>query len=198
MFSLLFSEPNNISELPRPRVTTPPLVLSRIHIVDPWQGPKPIKQSTSTRSARENALTSLVQRRSGDNMRVEHANIERRHCQISIGDERVYGTIDRRITRIGFQVGLDRVTGGAVAESQRRVRHVQLCRPRDISRAPRSCRRDVAVVRSDWPARSLPGEPYLPARPGKRGRAVTRDARAAIPANRSSVQARATGDNGAV
>lgn len=108
-------------------------------------------------------LTSLIQRRPRNNMRVQHGDIKRRNMQIPIHDRDEHGAVHRRIALIRRDIGLHRAaahrraacrvsagsssrgsvvsTAAAAAaarpeDRQRGVRDVQLRDPRDKLRLP--------------------------------------------------------------
>ncbi len=136
-------------------------------------------------------LTSLVHAKR-NNVRVDHAKVERREEHISVRQSNEARTVDDGST-IGVDRGvrLVRVPGVGARDDQGSVGHVELSNPRDEGRlaGDTALGRDVAVVGSDGLAGSVPLEEDLLAGEGEGLRAVVADGGAAAVAGLVQVDA---------
>lgn len=130
-------------------------------------------------SLQTNCSTRLVQSQR-DNVRVDHAQIERREEEIRVGQRDEHGAVDSWVALVDLASRLVRVPSILARAHQRRVREVQLRHPGDELRGARRRRGHVRVVGSDGLPGRIPGEVYLAAGEGQGLGAVARDGRAAV------------------
>lgn len=108
-------------------------------------------------------------------MRIDRRKIKRRDKQILVGHGNKHRSIHGWVTLVCRDIGLQGLPGARARHLQRRVRDIQLRRPKHPLWIAGLRARRVAVVRADSVAGHLPGKMDFPAGPGERGGAVMRD-----------------------
>ena len=125
-------------------------------------------------------LTSLVQSRTSNHVRVNIAKVERRQERVIIRDSNEHSPVDSRVALVSRHIRLDSLSVAGVGDLQRGVSNVKLVGPHNPLGVAGGGGGGVAVVRADCFTGLLPGEVDLATGPGERHGAVVRDSRAAV------------------
>lgn len=140
-------------------------------------------------------LTSLENTKSND-VRVDHAQVERREVRIGIRESDEHRVVhDGSTTLVNLTGGLVGKTFVGASNGQVSVGHVQLVDPSDVLRLTGLGVGNVAVVGTDGQTGAVPGQVNLLASKGQRLRAVVSNARTTAVARNIEVNARLIGRN---